>query len=119
MELRIYGITELRIYGIMDLWNYGITDNSKLKAEKYYYITTLQCGFAIATPDNKTTRLLVGGGRNYGITEGFASASPDYETTSQQDNECGFASASQTTDNRTWASPGFARRLRRHVVYKK
>ena len=43
--------------------------------------------------------------RNHGITEGFASASPDYETTSQQDNECGFASASQTTDNRTWASP--------------
>ena len=57
--------------------------------------------------------------RNYGITEGFASASPDYETTSQQDNECGFASASQTMDNRTWASPGFDRRLRRHVVYKK
>ena len=33
----------------------------------------------------------------YGITEGFASASPDYETTSQQDNEWGFARLCQTT----------------------
>ena len=69
---------------------------------------------------------------NHGIMEGFASASPDYETTSQQDNEWGFArlrrqqttelglrKASPTTDNRTWASQGFAKRLRRLVVYKK
>ena len=48
-----------------------------------------------------------------GIAEGFASASPDNETTSQQDNEWGFArlrrqrttdNGQQTTDNRTWAS---------------
>ena len=33
----------------------------------------------------------------YEITEGFASASPDYETTSQQDNKRGFAALRQTT----------------------
>ena len=44
-------------------------------------------------------------------------ASPDNETTSQQDNEWGFAdNGQQTTDNRIWASQGFARRLRRLVV---
>ena len=32
----------------------------------------------------------------YEITEGFASASPDYETTSQQDNEWGFAEPTLT-----------------------
>ena len=33
----------------------------------------------------------------YGIAEGFASASPDYETTSQQDNEWDFASPDYET----------------------
>ena len=39
---------------------------------------------------NKTTSGAVVGTRElriYGITEGFANASPDYETTSQQDNK--------------------------------
>ena len=40
--------------------------------------------------------------RNYG---GLRKASPDNETTSQQDNEWGFAdNGQQTTDNRIWAS---------------
>ena len=48
--------------------------------------------------------------RNHGITElwnygGLRKASPDNETTSQQDNEWGFAdNGQQTTDNRIWAS---------------